>query len=260
MSDVIDYDEFLTGKRRESQYMMTVSFLPKFLEVPAEALPFLLLAYFGYKRPSEEDAAPLQPDAVVWLLRLCFSIVPALFILAGAMVLWRYPKEARSSQSHEELIVAIRSKHAKGLPAEDPWFPGQIVEPAPTPGPNEDLLAHFWPGELLISASDQSSDGVDYALLLSRTRRGICLGLLLLPLGVVLMVAGWSDMGSDLGASVSPIGLIFLGVATLLIWFDGTRFLAARQVQHRAVPRYEVVARYNFLCRFTGSNRFPQAM
>merc|ERR1719324_57135 len=26
MSDVIDYDEFLTGKRRESQYMMTVSF------------------------------------------------------------------------------------------------------------------------------------------------------------------------------------------------------------------------------------------
>ena len=79
------------------------------------------------------------------------------------------------------------------------------------------------------------------------------------PFGVVLMVMGWGDMGSDLGASVSPIGLILLGVAILLIWFDGTRFLAARQVQQRTVPFDEVVALYNFLCRFTGASQFPRA-
>lgn len=84
------------------------------------------------------------------------------------------------------------------------------------------------------------------------------LGALLLPVGIALLVVGWEDMGSDLGASVSPIGLIFLGMAALLIWFDGTRFWAAREVQRLSVPRLELVGWYNFLCRFTGENGLPE--
>merc|ERR1711871_1061044 len=144
-------------------------------------MPFLLLAYFGYKRPSEDDASPEQPVAVVWLLRLCFSLIPAAFIFASGLVLCRYPREARSSQSHKDLMVAIRSKHAKGLPASDPWFPGRIVEPPPAPGPNDDILAHFWPNELLRAVSHGDRAEPDYAILLKRTLRGIGLGLFLCP-------------------------------------------------------------------------------
>jgi hypothetical protein len=253
MSDVIDYDQFLSGKRREAQYMMTLTFLPKFLEVPAEALPFLLMAYLGYKRPEDDGVLPVQPAGVVWLVRLCVSVVPAAFIIAGALVLRYFPAHARSGKSHEELIVAIHEKHSKGLPAEDPWFPGSIMGPPPAPGPNDDVLSYFWPSELKI-AFEQESDNAAFSSLWWRTLRGIVIGLCLFPCGVTLIALGWKDMNSDLGASVSPIGLIFVGVAILLSVFDMTRLLAVKEVGKRCVPRDEMASRYNFLCRFTGSS------
>jgi len=256
MSDVVDYDEFLSGKRREGLYMMTLEFLPKFLEVPAEALPFLLMAYLGYRRPNEDGTDPGQPIAVSWLLRLCFSVVPAAFIGAAAVVLCRFPGEARCGRAHQQLIVAIHEKHRKGLPAEDPWFPGRFLEPPPASGPDEALLAHFWPREL--RATLEAGIGmVNYDALWWSTLRGVVLGVLLVPGGLFLMIVGWKDLGEDLGASVSPIGLILLGIATLLIWFDCTRLCAAREVKRREVPRVEIVSRYNFLCRFTGATMLP---
>jgi len=41
MCDVIDYDEFLTGSRREGQYLMFVEFVPKFMQVPRRPCPLL---------------------------------------------------------------------------------------------------------------------------------------------------------------------------------------------------------------------------
>ena len=48
--DVIDYDEFLTGERREGQYFMFLEFIPKFMQVPSQAIPFLMLAHYGYNK------------------------------------------------------------------------------------------------------------------------------------------------------------------------------------------------------------------
>merc|ERR1719254_316541 len=72
------------------------------------------------------------------------------------------------------------------------------------------------------------------------------------------MVVGWDDLSHDLGASVSPLGLILLGVAILLFWFHGTRLLAARELCRLKVPREELIAQYNFYCRFTGAGQLPQ--
>jgi Na+/melibiose symporter-like transporter len=258
MSDIADYDEFLTGKRREAQYVMTIEFLPKFFEVPSEALPILLMAYFGYVRPNN-GVLPSQPEAVVWLIRLCVSLVPALFVLAGSAVLCFYPKHARTNEAHEELIVAIREKHAKGLSAEDPWFPGSVVAPPPVAGPHDDLLAYFWPSELMAAIEQDGQSGHGNSLRWG-TMKGVAIGLFLLPLGITFIFAGWKDMNSDLGASVSPIGLVFLGVALLLISFDGTRLRATFAVDKRSISQAELVARYNYLCRFTGSDPVLQIM
>merc|ERR1712232_396030 len=51
VADCVDYDEFLSGQRREAMYMMSVDFLTKFMEIPGEVLPLLLMASYGYARP-----------------------------------------------------------------------------------------------------------------------------------------------------------------------------------------------------------------
>ena len=48
LSDVIDYDEFLTGMRSEATYFMFKSFLPKLVQIPSVAVPIALLTSFGY--------------------------------------------------------------------------------------------------------------------------------------------------------------------------------------------------------------------
>jgi len=167
-----------------------------------------------------------------------------------------YPKPARGIEAHRQIVVAIRDAHRKGQPAEDPWFPGNWVDPPTRPGPNDHVLAYFWQEDMK-AALQAEGDNVNYAALQRRTFRGVGVGAVLIPIGVWLMVWGWEDMGSDLGASVSPIGLIFVGLAILSFWFDGTRYRAAREMANRRIPRAEIHARYNFLCRFTGAKLLP---
>lgn len=58
--DSVDYDEFLTGGlRREANYLMALEFVPKFMNIPGECLPFLIMAYLGYAAPPNA-----QPDCV----------------------------------------------------------------------------------------------------------------------------------------------------------------------------------------------------
>lgn len=257
MADIADYDEFLTGKRRESQYMMAIEFLPKFLEVISEALPFVLLAYFGYRRDDTDG----QPLAVEWLLRLCFSFVPAGFVLAGTAVLCQYPVAARKEEAHKKLMVAITEFHQRGKEAEDPWFPGRVLPPPSAPGLHVGLLSHFLPSEVLaLLSSTKEDEDVNYGGLRSAILRWTMVVLPLAAGGVVLLVLGWDDLSDDLGASVSPIGLVLFGMAMLITWFQCVRLRVLQQMVKLSVPRNELVMHYNFLCRFTGDVPFPAPM
>eukprot|EP00404_Azadinium_spinosum_P007488 CAMPEP_0180434964 /NCGR_PEP_ID=MMETSP1036_2-20121128/10228_1 /TAXON_ID=632150 /ORGANISM="Azadinium spinosum, Strain 3D9" /LENGTH=374 /DNA_ID=CAMNT_0022440857 /DNA_START=327 /DNA_END=1452 /DNA_ORIENTATION=- len=252
LSNIADYDEFLTGRRREAQYMMAVAFLPKFLEVPSEAIPLLLLANFGYKRPLPDGPDPEQPVEVVWLLRLTFSVIPALFIACGAIVINKFPSAARTDAAKRELLNAIWL-HEAGKVAQDPWFPGKAMPPPPPPSRSEALLSHFWPSELVAALSvGTTPTALNYQGLLWRPWCCIVVAFVLAVPGAVITIVGWSDLGDDLGASVSPLGVMILGVSGLLIWFNGTRLWAVMELKKQGVPRQDVVSHYNYMCRFTG--------
>lgn len=50
-ADIVDYDEFLSGgRRREGFYFMSSEFLPKFMTIPGECLPFVAMSFLGYAR------------------------------------------------------------------------------------------------------------------------------------------------------------------------------------------------------------------
>jgi Na+/melibiose symporter-like transporter len=51
LSDIIDYDELLTGTRNEATYTMFKSFLPKMCAIPASVIPISILASVGYIAP-----------------------------------------------------------------------------------------------------------------------------------------------------------------------------------------------------------------
>ncbi|CAD7969259.1 unnamed protein product [Amoebophrya sp. A120] len=133
LNDVVDYDEFLSGKRREAQYMMCKSFIPKFLELPAQFVPFVLMQNFGYdpnlnKTPDGlvQDCpnGECQPKGVLIVMRASASYVPFLFyIIAVYYLLWFPLRE----QDQSEYIKDASVEHSKGLAAVDPLY-GHVCE------------------------------------------------------------------------------------------------------------------------------------
>merc|ERR1711879_1051863 len=104
---------------------------------------------------------------------------------------------------------------------------------------------------------NQRLESVDYWCLIRSPMKLLILAGVLSVVGTVVLVRGFDELNDDLGASVSPIGLIFLGVAALLAWFHGTRVKAAVKVSELQVPKVDFVLQYNYLCRFTSEFPLP---
>lgn len=122
VADSIDYDELITGQRREGQYSIFIDFIPKLAEIPSTVVPLLVMATLGY----EPNLVP-QNDDVYWTILLCFSVAPAFFSLLGALVLLLYPKGARDGSFLDAVQDGI-VLHAAGKEALDP-VEGKIVFP-----------------------------------------------------------------------------------------------------------------------------------
>ena len=119
VADVIDYDEFLTGKRREAQFGSFWAIIPKFVAIPGASLPLALLAWVGYV-PNQ-----VQSDDVVFTIRLLLGIFPAAFNVVTVLILVRYPL---SREVHAAIREGIRA-HNREESFPDP-LSGRLVEPS----------------------------------------------------------------------------------------------------------------------------------
>eukprot|EP00753_Platysulcus_tardus_P005251 PLAT1307.1.p1 GENE.PLAT1307.1~~PLAT1307.1.p1 ORF type:complete len:696 (-),score=298.09 PLAT1307.1:49-1890(-) len=238
MSDVIDYDEFLTGCRREGQYNVFINFIPKFMEIPSQAIPFMLMAYYGYDPELE-----VQPEGVIWTLRLSISLVPALFTLLGVSFLLRYP--LRTQDMHEEILRGIK-EHRAGRAARDP-ITGRMCPPPQdfadlVSKDTKNLMDHFFPSELRRAARSGRVDRLRVQPIAM-----VLLGVAMLPLFIWVVVLGWASLDGDAEASVAPLGLMGIGVALVIIWFSATRWWAVNYMLHTNVTADEMEAYANFL-------------
>ena len=50
-SDVIDYDEFLNKSRSEASFAVFSTLIPKFVAIPASAVPLALINLLGFVQP-----------------------------------------------------------------------------------------------------------------------------------------------------------------------------------------------------------------
>ena len=117
-ADVIDYDELLTGERREGQYIGLWSISKKLSAALGVGLSLSLLSYAGYT-PNVE-----QTETVKMTLRVLYALLPSLFNLLGLGIALFYPIH---SQAHEEILKAIQ-KRRSGEKVQDPLRPDRILE------------------------------------------------------------------------------------------------------------------------------------
>ncbi len=116
-ADVIDYDELLTGDRREGQYIGLWSISKKLAAALGVGLSLTILSYTGYK-PNVE-----QTETVRMTLRVLYALIPSLFNLLGLGIALFYPIHAKA---HQEILAAIQKRRA-GETVRDPLKPERVL-------------------------------------------------------------------------------------------------------------------------------------
>jgi len=101
LPDVIEYDEKMTGERREGVYYGLWAFLSKFTGALGVAVSGWALGLFGYVPNVEQTVRAL------FGIRFFFAIVPAIVILISLPFLIKYPI---TRQSHAALVKELADR------------------------------------------------------------------------------------------------------------------------------------------------------
>ena len=116
-ADVIDYDELLSGQRREGQYIGIWSITKKLAAALGVGLALSILGFVGYT-PNVE-----QTEQVQFTLRVLYALVPSLCNIAAFVIALAYPI---SRSVHKDILAAIVEKR-EGQSVQDPLRPGRIL-------------------------------------------------------------------------------------------------------------------------------------
>ncbi|MGD9331381.1 MAG: glycoside-pentoside-hexuronide (GPH):cation symporter [Desulfobacterales bacterium] len=116
-ADVIDYDELLTGKRREGLYIGIWSIAKKLAAAVGVGTSLAFLGQAGYEPNVEQSAS------VVLTLRVLYALVPCLCSIAGLAIALAYPLDAAVHRSIREGVARRQQGHTVG----DPLRPGRTI-------------------------------------------------------------------------------------------------------------------------------------
>lgn len=98
-ADLIDYDQFLVGVRREAQLIMYLELLPRWASIPLHAAVFGVLQAGGYS-----PGAATQPPRVVTLLSFFCLLLPTVLALLGWAIALFYPID---DLTHDGVVRSI---------------------------------------------------------------------------------------------------------------------------------------------------------
>jgi GPH family glycoside/pentoside/hexuronide:cation symporter len=118
-ADVIDYDELLTGERREGRYIGFWSIAKKLAAAVGVGAGLSILGLAGYVPNAS------QPEAVLFALRVLYALVPSACNLIALVIALAYPI---SESMHQRIRGAI-ARRKQGATVEDPLKPGVMIVP-----------------------------------------------------------------------------------------------------------------------------------
>jgi GPH family glycoside/pentoside/hexuronide:cation symporter len=120
-ADVIDYDELLSGERREGQYIGVWSIAKKLAAALGVGVALSVLGAAGY-RPNVE-----QTEQVQFTLRVLYALVPCICNLVAIVVALAYPIDRKR---HGHILGAVEARRA-GRVVVDPLRPENRITAAP---------------------------------------------------------------------------------------------------------------------------------
>lgn len=107
--DVIEYDELMTGERREGVYYGMQATCTKITGAIATAACGWGLELGKYIEPANGMTADMinQPDTALFSIRVMFAVIPAIFLLICIPLLMKYPI---TRESHAEVLKQLEEK------------------------------------------------------------------------------------------------------------------------------------------------------
>jgi GPH family glycoside/pentoside/hexuronide:cation symporter len=105
--DVIEYDELMTGERREGVYYGVHATSGKITGALASAVCGWGLELGNYIENLEVGQS--QPDSALWAIRIMFALIPAIFLLVCVPMLRKYPI---TKESHAEVMRQLAERRA----------------------------------------------------------------------------------------------------------------------------------------------------
>jgi GPH family glycoside/pentoside/hexuronide:cation symporter len=105
--DTIDISRLETGYDAEGIYYGVQSFVQQLATAGFVGLAGIALGLSGYIKLDDLGAGQTQPGSAIWAIRLIFSVIPALFMGIGVLLML-FMKLDR--QTHQATIAAIQAR------------------------------------------------------------------------------------------------------------------------------------------------------
>jgi len=106
LPDVVEYDYSETGVRREGVFYGMWTFISKLGQALGIAASGWILSIFGYQAPLANGVLPQQTELAKLGIRILTGPLPALFFIAGVLILRHYPITAQTYEKIQEKIRA----------------------------------------------------------------------------------------------------------------------------------------------------------
>jgi GPH family glycoside/pentoside/hexuronide:cation symporter len=116
-ADVIDYDELLSGERREGQYIGVWSIAKKLAAALGVGVALTVLGAIGYQ-PNVEQTPQVQLT-----LRVLYALVPSACNGIAILLALAYPIDRAR---HRAILTAVEARRT-GQTVHDPLRPGQVL-------------------------------------------------------------------------------------------------------------------------------------
>ena len=106
-ADVIDYDEWKDGHRREGQLIGLWSIAKKLAQAIGAGIGLPILAWAGYVQATGAE----QPASAVWALSILYAGIPCLCNIVAIAVAWHYPIDRAMHHRIREEVGARATKN-----------------------------------------------------------------------------------------------------------------------------------------------------
>lgn len=229
LADIIDYDEFLTGSRREATYTMFKSFLPKIMAIPSIAIPISLLSAIGHVSP-KNGMIQEQPSQVPLFLKLVGAVLTSAVSVLAFFLKTRFPLKTKEMVDQVAEGVAL---HMSGKEARDPISGKMFMY---TKFDDEQLtmvwdLDHFLGSKLIETLLVDTEAETKKLLSRAQVQLGAAIGSAILSfiLTIVCLVP-LKLMTNDAWSFVPTLLIVALGISVVGIVFTTARFKAAQKI------------------------------